>query len=356
MKELIISANTENLKQVQCFVKRELESANCTETLLNQVSVAVEEIFVNIASYAYNPTINEVPTVKSAPEIGSAIIQVDINDEIIIRFEDRGIPFNPTKKEDPDTNKDLEEREEGGLGIYIVKQTMDDILYRYKSGRNILTIRKKINPGGKEMNPESKITSQEIKSLQEMLTIDSLVYPEHQQATYDEVINRYKVNKNLYILLYYGKKLTGYICLLPIKEPLYSKILLENRLYDSDIPGSCLEEYTPGNSYRLYIISMAIHPGYHGRGLSKHLIKGFYEYLLKHKKDGINFSSVLSTAVTNDGKLMLERMGFTGIKKIDGDFTLFELPLNDELYNNIEKSYNANPIHNSKVEVKIRLD
>jgi len=353
MRELIVAADTSNLTQVQDFVKTELTSADITAEVLAQVTVAVEEIFVNIASYAYS-TGCQSPPAKSAPAIGSAIVQVDIGEEIIIRFEDRGIPFNPVIKDDPDTTQALESREEGGLGIYLVKQTMDDVLYRYKSGRNILIIRKKINTGGAPMIPANNVTKQELKCLQEMLKIDALVYPEQQQATFDEVLDRYKVNKNLYILLYNNQELIGYICLLPIKEELYNKILLENRLYDSDIPGSFLEEYIPGNSYKLYIISMAIHPKYHGQGLSKHLVKGFHEYLLTHKKNGVDFTSVLSTAVTNDGKLMLERMGFTAIKKIDGDFILFEFPLDAEVYNHLETTHNS-ASGDSQVKIKIQL-
>ena len=62
---------------------------------------------------------------------------------MVITFIDNGIPYDPLAKVDPDVTLSLEERDVGGLGIYLVKKTMDDILYEYKDGQNILRIKKK---------------------------------------------------------------------------------------------------------------------------------------------------------------------------------------------------------------------
>ena len=98
-----------------------------------QISVCVEEIFTNIARYAYSEKEEDVTLGISYSE-----------DELIMRFTDHGMPFDPLMKKDPDVTLSAEERDIGGLGIFIVKKTMDDVHYEYKNGKNILTIRKKI--------------------------------------------------------------------------------------------------------------------------------------------------------------------------------------------------------------------
>ena len=94
-----------------------------------------EEIFINIASYAY------------VPDKGNVTVRVEVQDEplmITIQFVDHGIPYDPLAKEDPDVTMSAEERQIGGLGIYMAKQSMDDISYRYEDGKNILTMKKNI--------------------------------------------------------------------------------------------------------------------------------------------------------------------------------------------------------------------
>ena len=132
MKELSIDAKPENLDAVLDFIAGELEAADCGMKIQTQIAIAVEEIFVNIAHYAYKP------------EIGGATIRITAGDELKIEFEDKGRPYNPLEKEDPDTSLSAEERGIGGLGIYMVKKIMDNVQYEYKDNKNILTITKKI--------------------------------------------------------------------------------------------------------------------------------------------------------------------------------------------------------------------
>lgn len=133
MKELVIPATKENLEQVTAFVEGELEAIECPIKTTMQILVAVEEIYINIASYAYSP------------EVGTATITFDVHDteegkEAEIGFYDQGIPFNPLEKEDPDVNKKAEDRSIGGLGIFMVKNTMDEFTYEYKDGKNTVKI------------------------------------------------------------------------------------------------------------------------------------------------------------------------------------------------------------------------
>ena len=133
MKELTIEARVENLSEVLAFVDGQLEEMDCPMKTQIQIDVAVEEIFVNIASYAY------------VPKVGNATISAELEPgtgTVAITFVDAGIPYDPLKKEDPDVSLPVEERQIGGLGIYMVKKSMDDMLYKYKDGQNILTIKK----------------------------------------------------------------------------------------------------------------------------------------------------------------------------------------------------------------------
>jgi len=131
MKELEIAAITDNLDEVLAFVDGQLEAADCSVKIQMQIDLAVEEIFVNIASYAYQP------------ETGPATVRVEVKPDgsaVIITFIDHGVPYDPLAKEDPDVTLSTEDRAIGGLGIFLVKENMDDIRYEYKNGSNILTI------------------------------------------------------------------------------------------------------------------------------------------------------------------------------------------------------------------------
>jgi len=135
MKERTVRADTGFLEEVTDFINAELEGAGCPMKTLMQIDLALEEIFVNIASYAY----------RDKPEGGDALIRIDVTDGIAsITLEDGGIPFDPTAKADPDPTAPLEEREIGGLGIFLTKKIMDEVRYEYRGGRNILTVTKKI--------------------------------------------------------------------------------------------------------------------------------------------------------------------------------------------------------------------
>ena len=128
--ELRVKANDESLQTVNDFIHSLLPSA-CDEMILNQIDLAVEEIFVNIAHYS------------GADE---AIINCNFeNDKLEITFSDSGVPFNPLAKPDPDLTLNAEEREIGGLGIFLTKKFMDTVSYEYKDGMNCLRIIKSVH-------------------------------------------------------------------------------------------------------------------------------------------------------------------------------------------------------------------
>jgi anti-sigma regulatory factor (Ser/Thr protein kinase) len=117
------------------YVEETLESYECSMKIQMAVCVAIEEVFVNVAHYAYGDGEGEV----------SLDIDFDEeNREVTFRLTDQGVPFDPLKKPDPDITLPVEEREIGGLGIFITKKTMDTVTYAYENGENILTMMKKI--------------------------------------------------------------------------------------------------------------------------------------------------------------------------------------------------------------------
>ncbi len=133
MKEITLEAKIENIDAVTDFVNEQLESADCPMKAQLQINVAIDELFSNIAYYAY------------APNTGDATVSVDFTDNpsaVNITFIDGGMPYNPLEKDDPDITLSAEERSIGGLGIFMVKKTMDDVVYEYKDGKNMLTIKK----------------------------------------------------------------------------------------------------------------------------------------------------------------------------------------------------------------------
>ncbi len=137
MKELTIKikAVVKNIDVVTAFVNEQLEKVDCPMKIQMQIDVAIDEIFGNICHYAY--PLGE----------GDAIVCVGMQEEpraVVMTFMDSGIPYNPLEKEDPDTTLSAEEKEIGGLGIFIVKKTMDEISYRYENEKNILTVKKYI--------------------------------------------------------------------------------------------------------------------------------------------------------------------------------------------------------------------
>ena len=135
MEKRVYKAESDKLHDVLSFIESKLEEKECNLKAQMMITVMVEEIFINIASYAYPNSSGET----------TICLDFDDKDNVVITFVDNGIEFNPLEKEDPDITLSAEERKIGGLGIYMVKKTMDDVIYERKDGNNILTIKKGIH-------------------------------------------------------------------------------------------------------------------------------------------------------------------------------------------------------------------
>lgn len=129
-----ILAKIENLPEVSAFIDEKLEEAGSSMKVQMQIDVAVEEIFVNIASYAYG----------GKEGLAEIFFDIDSDKKVNITFVDSGVPYDPLKKDDPDVTLSADERQIGGLGIFMVKKTMDDMVYEYKDGKNRLTLIKSL--------------------------------------------------------------------------------------------------------------------------------------------------------------------------------------------------------------------
>ena len=132
-RELVVVADIDNLPKVTAFATSVFEEQSVPKKTTNQLLIALEEVFANVAHYAY------------PPKTGDCVLHVTIADGVItIVVKDSGTPYNPLEKEDPDVTLSANEREEGGLGIYMTKKLVDNLSYEYVDGQNILTLEKKI--------------------------------------------------------------------------------------------------------------------------------------------------------------------------------------------------------------------
>jgi anti-sigma regulatory factor (Ser/Thr protein kinase) len=134
--ELNVEVKTDSLETINEAVESSMRDAGASEAKIISVDVAIDEIFSNIIFYS------------GLKETDKAVIRVTIEEDdeksITLEFIDTGRPFNPLEQPEPDVTKPAEEREIGGLGIFMVKKSMDHVSYRNEEGKNILTIRKKI--------------------------------------------------------------------------------------------------------------------------------------------------------------------------------------------------------------------
>ena len=135
----IFEATDKNLEAVNDFIHEQIKPFSCQSQTLFQIDLAVEEIFVNISHYAYSPD-------KGTVQIDCSVEKTaDAPAKLTVSFTDRGKAFNPLAKPDPDITLSVEQREIGGLGIFLTKKYMDSVLYERKDNQTVLKITKTIS-------------------------------------------------------------------------------------------------------------------------------------------------------------------------------------------------------------------
>ena len=133
-KKIRVAATKENLETVTAFLDEILDEKDCPLKIRLQIDLALKEMYINIANYAYTPKTGEME------------LRVEFDEaerELTLVLIDSGIPYDPLAKKDPDVTLSAEKRKIGGLGIYLVKKTMDSMTYERRDGRNIVTMKKK---------------------------------------------------------------------------------------------------------------------------------------------------------------------------------------------------------------------
>ena len=133
---ICVQATVENMTVVSRFLDELLSSTSCSARARMQLELAVEELFVNIATHAYGARIGQVTLCGGIS---------DTPPSAWIRFSDAGTPYNPLERDDPDTDMALAERDVGKMGVFLAKNSVDDMHYEYRDGKNILTIGKKLD-------------------------------------------------------------------------------------------------------------------------------------------------------------------------------------------------------------------
>jgi anti-sigma regulatory factor (Ser/Thr protein kinase) len=136
VKEWTFEASVEQIPRLTEQIEALLEGLDCPMKAMMQISVAIDELMANVASYAY------------APGKGDVTVRFDFDADtrtVAITFIDSGIPYDPLAKPDPDVTLGAEERKVGGLGIFLVRNIMDEVKYtRSDDGKNILSMTKKL--------------------------------------------------------------------------------------------------------------------------------------------------------------------------------------------------------------------
>lgn len=136
MRDLKLNASKDTLYTVLDVIEAHLDKNGCPDSVKLELLIAVEEIYMNIANYAYGG------------EAGEVTVQMEISQDpkvCQVIFKDKGIPYDPLKREDPDISLSPQERGIGGLGIYMVKQLMDRVEYRYEDETNILLLERRMD-------------------------------------------------------------------------------------------------------------------------------------------------------------------------------------------------------------------
>ena len=136
METMIVAADEDALSEVNDFLDEKLEGIACSSKARFQIELAVEEIFVNLASYAYEEESTKDSCLYRKVEVGCEAEP----EKITICFMDSGTPFDPLQRERADTSGKMFMERVGGFGIHLVRETMDDVAYEYRDGKNILTI------------------------------------------------------------------------------------------------------------------------------------------------------------------------------------------------------------------------
>ena len=178
--------------------------------------------------------------------------------------------------------------------------------------------------------------------INDVMFLDSIAYSKDMQGTYDSISNRFKKNKDSYILAYDKKKLVGYICFFPISDELYSEMLISDSIKDDDILPDDIVSYKKGKKHNIFIISIVIDPNYRDKEAIKLITNEFIKFIKEKNENDYIIDKVLGTTVSDDGFKFVTRLNFKVYKTYEKNYKLvmtdnIKLIIN----NNYEKTYKS---------------
>lgn len=181
-----------------------------------------------------------------------------------------------------------------------------------------------------------------IDFIKDIMYLDSLAYNEDMQGTYDSINNRFKKNKDSYILAYDNKKLVGYICFFPISDELYSEMLISDTMKDDDISPDDIVSYKKGKKNNIFIISIVIDPNYRDKEAIKLITNEFIKFIKEKNENDYIIDKVLGTTVSDDGFKFATKLNFKVYKTYEKNY---KLVMTDNvklvISNNYEKTYKS---------------
>ena len=176
----------------------------------------------------------------------------------------------------------------------------------------------------------------------DVMYLDSIAYSEDMQGTYKSINNRFKKNKDSYILAYDNKKLIGYICFFPISNDLYDEMLVSNTIKDDDILPDDIVPYKKGEKHNVFIISTVIEPKYRDKEAVKLITDEFIKFIKEKNDNDYIIDKVLGTTVSEDGFKFATRLNFKVYKTYEKNYKLVMTDNVKLIINNTyEKTYKS---------------
>jgi GNAT superfamily N-acetyltransferase len=161
--------------------------------------------------------------------------------------------------------------------------------------------------------------------IKRILQLDASVYTLDMQGTMESVSDRFRANKDSYVVLLRDDVIIGYICLFPINAALYKKVVHSRRMFDDgNITSEDILEYKENHDYHLFLISVVILPEFQNTGCAKLLADGFLKFIEDKNKENVKIKSVTAFAINDDGVVFLSRIGFQTIRKFEGSHTIMQ--------------------------------
>ena len=169
----------------------------------------------------------------------------------------------------------------------------------------------------------------DLKMIEEIFSLDQLVYSEHMAGSIEEDVKRYRKAEDAFIILREDERIIAYLCFFPVTDQFYQRIIQDSVMYDNNIGPDDIASYEKGQMHHIFIISMVIHPEYKGLGLFKKVISAFKQALKTHHLNKQYIADISGYAVSGAGEHILKSFGAKLIKEVDDEGKIGKLYIAD---------------------------